>query len=243
MAFDALVYADASLVGMWAGLGRHSKAAGFFGVGGTVIAIAALVLGSLWHSISGPVGPGNDVWVTVWLLMFQLALAMLSMAVVVAAILWLRQRGIELRFDPPADADRDLPPVRFSLRQLFLLMVVTGVLLQLGPVARTYLNDYRSYLSSVVAVTAGSVCLGSVGLAALWAVFGGGPSAGRIAVACLIAAVLGLFPPYYFPELLSDNFLASISITVMEGLIVISTLAIIRSCGYRLLSSPQRRSR
>jgi hypothetical protein len=78
MAFDALVYADASLVGMWAGLGRHSKAAGFFGVGGTVAAMAALVLGSLWHSISGLVGPGNDVWVTVWLLMFQLALAMLS---------------------------------------------------------------------------------------------------------------------------------------------------------------------
>jgi hypothetical protein len=34
--------------------------------------------------------------------------------------------------------------------------LVTGVLLQLGPVARAYLNDYRSYLSSVVAVTAGA---------------------------------------------------------------------------------------
>ena len=243
MAFDALVYADAALVGIWAGLGRHSKTAGFLGVGGTMLAMAALILGSLWHSISGPLGPGNDIWVTIWLLLFQLALAMLSMAVVVAALIWLRQRSIELRLDPLADASQNLPPVRFSLRQLLLLMAVAGVLLKLGPVARAYFNDYRSYISSVVALSAGGVCLGSVGLAALWAVFGGAPSASRIAVACLIAAVLGLFPPYYFPELLSDNFLASISITMMEALIVIGTLAVVRSSGYRLLSSPQRRSR
>jgi MFS family permease len=241
--FDALVYADAALVGIWAGLGRHSKAVGFLGVGGTALVIAGLVLASLWHSISGPMGPGNDVWVTIWLLLFQLALATFCIAVVIAALLWLRQRGMELRQDLRSDTGGDLPAIRFSLRQLFLLMVVTGVLLRLGPVARVYFNDYRSYVSSVVVLVAGGVCLGSVGLAGLWAVFGGAPSAGRVAVACLVAAVLGLFPPYYFPELLSSNFLASIGITTMEAAIVILTLAVVRARGYRLLSSPQRRSR
>jgi hypothetical protein len=34
--FDALIYAGAALVGMWAGLGRHSKTAGFAGVGASM---------------------------------------------------------------------------------------------------------------------------------------------------------------------------------------------------------------
>lgn len=232
--FDALIYADATLVGFWAGLGRHSKAAGYLGVGAAVLAMAAFVFGALWHSISGPLGPGNDIWVTLWLWLFQLALTTLSMAVVMAALVWLRRRGVELRLDSPADASDELPPIRFSLRQLFLLTLVAGVMLKLGPVARAHLNDYRSYLSSVVALATGGVCLGGVGLAGLWAIFGGRASAARLAVACLIAAVLGLFPPYYFPALHGDDFLGTVAVTITQLVIVISTLAILRARGYRL---------
>jgi hypothetical protein len=234
IAFDALIYADATLIGMWAGWGRHSKAAGFAGVGATTAAMASLVLGSLWHSISGPMGPGNDVWVTVWLFLFQLALALLSMAVVVAAIVSLRKRRIELAVASVSDSGREPGPVHFSLRQLLLLMVAVGVLLKLGPLARAYLNDYRSYLASVVALGSGGVCLGAVGLAGMWAVFGGPPSFIRTPAALVVAAVLGLFPPYYFPELLSGDFAASVAITSLESAIVIGTLSMVRACGYRL---------
>ncbi len=105
IAFDALIYAAAALVGMWAGLARHSKRAGFAGVGAFMALIAVLVSGSLWHSMSGPMGPGNDFWTTVWLVLFQLALATLSMAIVVAAMLALRRRGVWLVAEPAIDRE------------------------------------------------------------------------------------------------------------------------------------------
>jgi hypothetical protein len=232
--FDSLVYAGAALVGMWAGLGRHSKIAGFAGVGASLLAIVALVGGSLWHSISGPLGPGNDFWVTVWLVLFQLALATLSMAIVVAAMVGLRQQGVVLAAEP-ASIGHELPPVRFSVRQLLLSMVIVGVMLKLGPITRTMFDDYRSYLSSVVALGSGGMVLGAVALAGLWGIFGGPPSIVRIVAALVVAGTLGLLPPYYFPELLTDEVGASVAATILESLLVMATLAAVRVGGYRLV--------
>ncbi|HVA51222.1 MAG TPA: hypothetical protein VNH11_33075 [Pirellulales bacterium] len=234
-AFDALVYADAALVGIWTGWGRHSKATGFLGVGLATLTAAVCSWGSLRHTLGALTGPGNDMWVITWLVLFAVGLSLLTMAMVVAVLLYLRQRGIDLCLGEPPNATGELPPVRFSLRQMFLLMAVTGILLKLGPVANAYLNDYRSYLCSTVALLSGGVCLGSVALVAAWAVFGGPPSAGRIVTALALAAVFGLFPPYYFPYLLSDNFAASVAVTCLESLVVMASLAVVRASGYRLV--------
>lgn len=235
--FESLIYAGAVLVGYWAGLGRHSKIAGFGGVGASLALLAALVFGSRWHGISGPMGPGNDLWVTIWLVLVQLALAVLSMAVTIAAMLWLRQRGVVLAVlaAEPIGTTEAINPIHFSLRQLFLLMVVVGVMLKLGPVTQAFLDDYRSYLSSVVAVASGSMVLGAVGLAGFWAIFGGAMSAARIGVAILLAAALGTLPPYYFPQLLTDDVAASVAATILEALFVIAILAAARAAGYRLV--------
>lgn len=233
VAFDALVYAAAALVGMWAGLGRHSKLAGFVGVGAAMALIAALVSGSLYHTVSGPLGPGNDVWVVLWLVLQQLALFTLNLAIVIVAMLWLRQRGVTLTADLNA-AGAELEPIRFSLRQLFLLTAVVGVMLKLGPLARASLNDYRSYVSSLVALASGGMVLGATGLAGLWAILGGPISAARMAVAVLLAASFGLLPPYYFPALLTDDIAASVAATTLEVIIVMAALAIVRAVGWRL---------
>ncbi|HVX11162.1 MAG TPA: hypothetical protein VHC22_08280 [Pirellulales bacterium] len=230
--FDSLVYAGAALVGMWAGLGRHSKIAGFAGVGSSLLVIVALVGGSLWHSISGPMGPGNDFWVTVLLVLFQLALATLSMAIVVAAMVYLRQQGVVLAAEPTSGDE--LQPVRFSLRQLMLGMVVVGVMLKLGPITRARFNDYHSYSSSVVALGSGGILLGAVALAGLWGVFGGPPSIVRMVAALVVAGILGLLPPYYFPELLTDEVGPSVAATMLESLLVMATLTAVRVAGYRL---------
>lgn len=232
--FESLIYAGAVLVGYWAGLGRHSKIAGFVGVGTSLALFAALVFSSRWHSISGPMGPGNDLWVTIWLVLVQLALAVLSMAVTIAAVLWLRQRGVVLLAKPVGTTEA-LDPIHFSLRQLFLLMVLVGVMLKLGPVTQAFLDDYRSYLSSVVAVASGGAVLGAVGLVAFWAIFGGATSVGRVGLAILLAAALGFLPPYYFPQLLTDDLAASVAATTLEALFVMAILAAARAAGYRLV--------
>lgn len=238
VAFDAVIYAGAVLVGLWAGLGRHSKTMGFAGVGASLVLVATLVLASLWHRISGPMGPGNDLWVTTWLVLLQLALAVLSMAVVIGAMLWLRDRGVVLVNEPLSEVG-ELEPFHFSLWQLFVLMAAVGVTIKLGPVARAFLDDYRSYLSSLIAVAMGGLVLGAVGLAALWAVFGGGMAAARIIGAIAIAAALGFLPPHYFPALLTDDVGGSIATTSLESFVVMAMLAVVRAGGYRLIRRTQ----
>lgn len=50
---DALVYADAGLLAVWAGSGRHSKWVGFAGVGLGMAGLSALVAWALRHGMSG----------------------------------------------------------------------------------------------------------------------------------------------------------------------------------------------
>lgn len=231
---DALVYADAGLLAAWAGLGRHSKWAGFFGVGLGMACLAGLAAWALRHSMSGLAGPGNDFWTTVWLWLFQLALALLSMAVVLAVLLRLRQRGFVLQRIRPAEAIAQSPEVQFSLRQLMLLVFIVAALVKLGPVMRAHLNDYRSYVSSVVALSLGALCLGTTTLIGLWAALGRRATVGRAAVALTLAASFGLLPPYYFPDLFSGDFAASVAAFVAAELITLGSLQPVRWLGFRL---------
>lgn len=231
---DALVYADAGLLAVWAGLGRHSKWAGFFGVGLGMACLAGFVAWALRHSMSGLAGPGNDFWTTVWLWLFQLALALLSMAVVLAVLLRLRQRRFVLQRIRPAEAIAQSAEVQFSLRQLMLLVFIVAALVKLGPLMRAHLNDYRSYVSSVVALSLGALCLGTTTLIGLWAALGRHATVGRAAVALALAAAFGLLPRYYFPDLFSGDFLASIAVFVTVEAITIGSFQIVRWHGFQL---------
>lgn len=231
---DALVYADAGLLAVWAGLGRHSKWAGFFGVGLGMACLAALVAWALRHSMSGLTGPGNDFWTTVWLWLFQLALALLTMAVVIAVLLRLRQRRFVLQRVVPVDTVAASSDIQFSLRQLLLLVFIVAALVKLGPMMRAHLNDYRSYVSSVVALSLGALCLGTTTLIGLWAALGQHATAGRAAVALGLAASFGLLPPYYFPDLFSGDFAASVAVFVAVEFITVGSLLAVRWLGFRL---------
>ena len=231
---DALVYADAGLLAVWAGSGRHSKWVGFTGVGLGMAGLSALVAWALRHGMSGLTGPGNDVWTTVWLWLFQLALAMLAMAVVLAVLLWLRQRGIALHNVAREQRLVDADEIQFSLRQLMLLVVLVAVLVKLGPLMRANLNDYRSYLSSVVALSLGALCLGAATLIGVWATLGRRATVFRAVVAIALAGSFGLLPPYYFPELFSDDFLASVAVFAAAETVTIGSLQLVRNLGFRV---------
>lgn len=231
---DALVYADAGLLAIWAGLGRHSKRKGFVGVGLGMSFLSALVAWALRHSISGLTGPGNDFWTTVWLWLFQLALALLAMAVVLAVLLRLRQHGAALMPVTSAQNSTEAAEMQFSLWQLMILVFVVAALVRLGPMVREHLNDYRSYLSSVLAMSMGGACLGATALLGLWAALGRRATAWRSIVALVLAGSFGLLPPYYFPDLFSEDFVASVAVFSIAELITISSLLLVRASGYRL---------
>lgn len=231
---DALVYADAGLLALWVGLGRHSKLKGFVGVGFGMAFLAALVAWALRHGMSGLAGPGNDFWTTVWLWLFQLALALFAMAVVLAALLGLRRHGAALTRLTPAQASAETAEIQFSLRQLMLLVFFVAALVRLGPLVREHLNDYRSYVSSLLAISIGGACLGATTLLAMWAVLGRRTTLWRPLVALLLAGSFGLLPPYYFPALFSDDLVASVAVFAAAEAITIGSLLVVRWSGYRM---------
>lgn len=235
---DALIYADAGLLALWAGLGRHSKRKGFAGVGLGMTFLAALVAWALRHGMSGVMGPGNDLWTTVWLWLFQLALGFLAMSVVLAVLSWLRGRGTRLTQIVPGQTVAEPAEIQFSLRQLMLLVLLVAVLVRAGPLVRAYLNDYRSYLSSLLAMSLGGLCLGTATLIAMWATLGRRATVLRAAVALALAGSFGLLPPYYFPELFSDKFVASIAVFLAAELLMIASLQVVRWRKYRLTCVP-----
>ncbi|HEV3003909.1 MAG TPA: hypothetical protein VGX78_05580 [Pirellulales bacterium] len=232
--FDAVCFADAGLLGVWAGLGRHSKAAGFAGAGLGLIYLGALAAVGLRPSLDGRIGHADDIYVIVWVWLLLLALALATIATIVAASMALRRKNIRLvRYN--SQDGTNFETLQFSILQLMILVFVVAVLVKLGPFAQTYLNDYHSYVSSLVAVVTGGVSFGGVAtVAACAALATRRPGTCSLAAIALSAAV-GLLPPYYFPRFLTDDFVATLATTALEATIVAGTLLVMRRFGFRLV--------
>jgi hypothetical protein len=228
---NALLGAELGLLGIWAGFGEHSKAAGFVGVAAGTTYFSMLQMADAWPAFSAT---GYDPYFMLWYLMFYLALALLTLTGIVATAVVLRRRGVRLRQEPigterPAGED-----VQFSMRQMMLLVFVVAVLVRLGPTAQAKLNSYLSAVSMLLAVACWGACFAAVALAGLWAALGGRLSAARFLMAVALAGGLSLLPPYYFPELLTDDFARSAAALVGALGVEIGSLLVVRACGYRL---------
>lgn len=230
---DALLVADLALLGIWAGFGEHSKLAGFVGVATGSSYFCALKTLTAWNEIASATA-GIDGYVLLWYWMYFLAMALLTLTALVAAAVWLRRRGARLQRAASGSETTQSDDVQFSMRQLMLLVFIVAALVRLGPSVRARFNDYQSSAAMLLAVACWSVCCASVGLAGVWAVLSRRLSAARFAVAFFLAGGLSLLPPYYFPILLTDNFVGSAAVLLGATTIVIGSLLIVRQCGYRL---------
>jgi hypothetical protein len=234
---DALLGADLGLLGIWAGFGEHSKAAGFVGVAAGTAYFSMLEMAEAWPAVAAA---GYDAYLMLWYPMFYLALALLTLTGIVATAVVLRRRGVRLRRGPigtdrPAGED-----VQFSMRQLMLLVFVVAVLVRLGPTVQTKLNSYLSAVSMLLAVACWGACFAAVALASLWAALGGRLSAARFFMAVALTGGLSLLPPYYFPELLTGDFVRSAAVLAGALSIQIGSLLVVRGCGYRLAANAAR---
>jgi hypothetical protein len=231
---DALLGAELALLGVWAGFGTHSKPAGFVGVAAGASYFSLLNLMAVWEEAVSATA-GVDGYVVLWYLMYFLALALLTLTVLVAAAVWMRGRGIRLRAGGKSnEAPAASGEVQFSMRQLMLLVFVAAVLVKLGPAVQSRLNDYRSSTAMLFAVSCWSICFAAVGLAGVWASLGARFSAAKSGLAFVLAAVLSLLPPYYFPTLLTDDFGRSAAALLGAMAILVGSLLVVRQCGFRL---------
>jgi hypothetical protein len=234
--FDAVYFADAGLLGVWAALGRHSKAIGFVGAGLGLVYLGTLAAIGLRPSLDGRIHYSDDLYVVAWVWLLFLSLALVTIAVVLAVSLALGNRDIRLaRSVTGAAAETALDRPQFSLLQLMLLVFAVALVIQLGPLAQGHLNDYSSSISSLVAVTTGGLSFGGVTVIACWAALATRWPSVAALVAVSLAAVIGLVPPYYFPQFLTDDFVATSATTVLESVLVAGSLLAFRSLGYRLV--------
>ncbi|HXT57149.1 MAG TPA: hypothetical protein VN699_00875 [Pirellulales bacterium] len=234
---DALLGAELGMLGVWAGFGEHSKAAGFVGVAAGTTYVSILEMAEAWPAVAAT---GADAYVVLWYLMFYLALALLALSGIVATAVVLRRRGVRLRREPIGTEGLAGEDVQFSMRQLMLLVFVVAVLVRLGPTVQAKFNSYFSAVSMLLAIACWGACFATVALAGLWAALGGRLSAARICMAGGLAGGLSLLPPYYFPELLTDDFARSAVVLVGALGIEIGSLLVIRGCGYRLAANAAR---
>ena len=230
---DALLVADLALLGIWAGFGEHSKLAGFVGVTAGSIYFCVLKTLAAWNEIAGGTA-GIDGYVMLWYWMYFLAMALLTLTVLVAAAVWLRRRGMHLRIPAAPRASGESDDLQFSLRQLLFLVFLVAVLVNAGPTVRAKFNSYLSPAAMLLAVSCASACFAAVGLGGLWSALSLRPSAAKFALAFSLAGGLSLLPPYYFPELLTNDFVRSAAVLLGATTIVIGSLLAVRQCGYRL---------
>ena len=236
--FDAVFFAEACLLGIWAGLGRLSKARRFIGVGLGLTCLGGLTALGLQRSLDRRIGIAADDLVFLWVWLLMLALALVAIAALMAASLALFKWNFRLvQYAAGASGLPKADPLQFSILQLMMLVMVVAVLVKIGPFAQAHLNDYDSYIASMAAVVVGGLCFGGVGILAMLAVLAAERPLIWSMVAVALSTVIGLVPSYYFPDFLSADVAATSSTTALEAVLIVGALAVVRRCGYRLLSS------
>jgi hypothetical protein len=83
-----------------------------------------------------------------------------------------------------------------------------------------------------------SLCFAVVGMAGVWAGLGLARPMPRIAVLLLISAVFGLLFMYCLSSDEWQSYFYSVSIMVLQAAVLVASLLIVRSCGYRLVQRP-----
>ena len=231
--FPSLIFAQQSLLCLWAGLGAGSW---------RFRLMAAYILSVLIWSLPGVIDSG---FAGGYLAVASFTAGLL-MAIIVASLAVMRGWGFRLqRF-----SEQHLPErweFQFSIRGMLLLTVVVACLLAFG--ASTG-NIGEMHGNSVTGMKWQSTAIMFVGLPILllastllsvWAVLSTGTVAARMVVGAVTIAAGGAFLPYcHHGDAVSYAFWASL--TLLTFLITSSTLLAFRAAGYRFLRETEQKA-
>lgn len=229
--FLSLIFAQQSLLCLWAGLGAGSW---------RFRLIAAYALSVLIWSLPGVVDSGFAGW---YLAVTGFNVAVL-MAIILAPLAVMRAWGFHLhRF-----SNQDLPAPRrfqFSVRAMLLATVVVACLLAFGAstgdIGEMHGNSVTGmkWQSTAIMFAALPILLLASALISVWAALSTGTVAVRMIVGALAIAAGGAFLPYcHHADAVSYAFWASL--TLLTFLITSSTLLAFRTVGYRFSGVPAR---
>ncbi|MBI3462591.1 MAG: hypothetical protein HY000_05950 [Planctomycetes bacterium] len=229
-AIISVLVAQLMLLSFWVGMGTST---GIPRLGGMVLGSAYL---ATWWTV-----PQLSSYPFDELLLIHLPVtfgAFFMVVVVLAGIfLGIRRWKAELSRDTDAVALPPRTPFQYSLLNLLVIVSVVAIVLALGRSIRLLSDDdsdWRPVLKNVFLVIACFVNL----LGAVWAVLNVGPVGLRTFLVFLMAAILGasVSSTTSFDTLIGWlQLLYHPVITIVPTAIVVVSLLVVRSCGYRLV--------
>jgi len=125
---------------------------------------------------------------------------------------------------------------QFSIRSLIILTIVIALVLAFGNSIR-----FLSFLipHNVLRFGVFAICLIPICLTLVWATLGLGRPAPRILLALLLSFCVGLIEPFYLDKYYTYYYTTP-ACNIISALIVIATLLVVRSWGYRLIPLSQK---
>lgn len=233
-AMVSVMYAQLMLLAVWLGLGTSKWTVR---MASAVLAVAYL---TIWLFVGFSIRP--DTTAPSY---FRLFASFCGLILIIAGVfLLLRRKHGEIR-DITGQQVSSRPRSQFSILQLLLVTAVVAVLLALirAATADRSGTEFSGLASSVLAFVVFLVTT----LIAPWAVLSMGPVRSRVVILLLVALLLGIalalvslpFNLTIVSRVWTWYFLAECLILDFLTVIVIVSLLVVRSCGYRLIRKDQ----
>jgi hypothetical protein len=212
----ALNPGQACLLGTWAAFSGAPR----------WVRLAGLVVGAVCLEILLVAGENNSLT----------GLAALASVGVSLPLLAARRQGarlLRLPRPPEPPASRGL---RLTIRGLMLLTLAVALLIA----GAKGMRETFGRGPSLFLVMIWSLCFVAVGLAAVWTALGRSRTLQRSLVVLALASALGVFFSFGINEGW-DSYVFVIMVMVLQAAIVLGSLLVVRSCGYRLVRQAKSR--
>ena len=221
LAFIAVIFADAGIIGLWAAHGKSAPRRR------SAVVIAALF--ALWWGLveaDGYKTPPAEA-------MFDALLMTLTTASVFIVMRWLKTGKKQLSLKLVANSAVKNQPLQFSIRHLFVGTAIVAVVVTAGKIVRANkpTGNFWDY-SVITAVLVPSFVL--VQLMTTWAALGTARPGRRLAAVVPASFMLGLIPPLFMDKDVSLALIIWPCIIGCQSVIVAFSLLVVRSCRWRL---------
>jgi len=215
-AFVGIVFSQTSLLGIWGGLGTNPWWSRLIGV---VVGVGSLGL---------LLGVGEPVW--------EVSYFIVSVGIALITGVLLVVRCFRVRICVATVDQAAAHRMQFTIRQLLVLTFAVACLVSLGK----WLAPHLTNATEPLLLTLIGHVFATVGLLSVWPALG----ARHPVLPSLILIVLAAGVGFCFAKFLSPmSGMASfwMTITSVEALVLVASLVVVRSCGYRLVRLPSRR--
>ncbi len=225
--------AQACLIGVWMGMGRSGALRKCFVAGFGILLLGATVAFAQWSSFGGQAN------MLVFMPMCTVLMATLAVATAVFLIVARKWKNAAL-VSRWQSGQNQAEAFQFGVRHLLVVTFVVATLLGLRGAASQVLLDSGEVVRSILVLLFLGVALGIPSVAIVWATLGTKRPHERLVVAMALALLVATLLPIYMGEDWrgQDFWKSALTMLVMFAVIIISLL-MTRSAGYRLVQDPE----